>query len=902
MKRRFLSILCIWLTLAAPCWAADLMVRVDTAVTVPVNAFPLTDDTDFKSRETGVAYNASGMDLVWNFQTAAGVTTQTAVTPTTSGTYDWTHAGDGIYYIEIPASGGASINNDTEGTGWFSGVATGVMPWRGPTIQFSPSTVTNAFVDGSEWFRADTRQFNGSNVVQSGGRLQVNADQVEGSDATDQIRDAVVDDATRIDATGLNTLAGHDPGETIMGATDTVTLNPTQGNVSFLEFAITEGLAVSTTDANESAATYTGNGTGHGTLYTSGSGATGDAVRMVAASTTGRGLAAWGTGAAGIDARGTTQGGPGVFIQSASTLANAVRVEGQANGYATVSIASAGTGADAAELFSSGANSAALTLRGGTTGFGDAIRLQPGASGIDVRTASVKAGTVGSTGNDDTHIHLSGLAGANDAWNGYGLVILDISASRSYFRTISDWVDSSDLAEVSSLGFTPVNTDIYWIFPPDTANMLASILGDTNELQTDWANDGRLDLLIDAITGYLDTEVADILVDTGTTLPAAISGISGAYVSQSGTAQAGAAGTITLASGASSVNDYYNYQIVTLTGGTGAGQARIISDYVGSTKVASVNGNWATTPDNTTTYTVTAFGQIPGASAPTTGEIVTAMDSTSTKLADIADDADATFNLIDGAPDAEDAVQDAMTAQGYTEARAAKIDNADAAVSSRLASGSYTAPDNSTIGTINSKLGGITGSGTNTVLGYFRAMMAKASGLTPTDISSGTSFNNVTDSQEGNRDNVGTAGAGLTEVSGGGGGSITIPVNQVPVPLSRTWSIVRTASTGLKGKLPLSTTESASSNLWAIDFAVDLPTNGRLTDINSVEVISGDEAGLTLGEDTEDADDYGVDKAMAKLRITPTTAGTYVLRVSVDYASADGGGSAVADVTLKVAE
>jgi len=46
-------------------------------------------------------------------------------------------------------------------------------------------------------------------------RQPVNAEQIEGSDATDQIRDAVVDDATRIDASALNTLSGHDPGATI---------------------------------------------------------------------------------------------------------------------------------------------------------------------------------------------------------------------------------------------------------------------------------------------------------------------------------------------------------------------------------------------------------------------------------------------------------------------------------------------------------------------------------------------------------------------------------------------------------------------------------------------------------------------------------------------------------------
>lgn len=68
------------------------------------------------------------------------------------------------------------------------------------------------------------------------------------------------------------------------------------------------------------------------------------------------------------------------------------------------------------------------------------------------------------------------------------------------------------------------------------------------------------------------------------------------------TAQAGAAGTITFNSGASAVDDYYKGQIVMLTGGTGAGQFRLITAYVGATKVASVSPNWATNPDNTSTF------------------------------------------------------------------------------------------------------------------------------------------------------------------------------------------------------------------------------------------------------------------------------------------------------------
>src|SRR3990172_242045 len=101
----------------------DLWMDVDTAVTVPVNLLPLLDDADFKSIEPDIVYNQAGMDLVWHFVTTAGVITSTPVTPTTGGNYDWSEMGTdkGVYKIEIPASGGASINNDTEGFGWFTG-------------------------------------------------------------------------------------------------------------------------------------------------------------------------------------------------------------------------------------------------------------------------------------------------------------------------------------------------------------------------------------------------------------------------------------------------------------------------------------------------------------------------------------------------------------------------------------------------------------------------------------------------------------------------------------------------------------------------------------------------------------------------------------------------------------
>jgi hypothetical protein len=126
----------------------DLWMDVDAALAeVPVNLMPLIDDGDFKTIEDAVAYNAAGMDLVWNFTTTAGATTQTAVTPTTIGNYDWVAQGNGMYTIEIPASGGASINNDTEGFGWFTGVCTGVLPWRGPVVGFRAAGLNNLLID-----------------------------------------------------------------------------------------------------------------------------------------------------------------------------------------------------------------------------------------------------------------------------------------------------------------------------------------------------------------------------------------------------------------------------------------------------------------------------------------------------------------------------------------------------------------------------------------------------------------------------------------------------------------------------------------------------------------------------------------------------------------------------------
>lgn len=161
----------------------DIWMDVDSALSeVPVNLMPLIDDTDFKSIEDAVAYNAAGMTLRWHFVTSAGAYTVTSVTPTSGGDYDWTDQGDsGIYTIEIPASGGASINNDTEGYGWFTGKATGVLPWRGPVIGFRAAALNNALCDGGDNLDVNVTQFGGTNGTFSSGRAEVNASHVGGT-------------------------------------------------------------------------------------------------------------------------------------------------------------------------------------------------------------------------------------------------------------------------------------------------------------------------------------------------------------------------------------------------------------------------------------------------------------------------------------------------------------------------------------------------------------------------------------------------------------------------------------------------------------------------------------------------------------------------------------------------
>lgn len=102
-----------------------------------------------------------------------------------------------------------------------------------------------------------------------------------------------------------------------------------------------------------------------------------------------------------------------------------------------------------------------------------------------------------------------------------------------------------------------------------------------------------------------------------------------------GTAQAGAAGTITLAAGASATDDFHNGSWVFISSGTGSGQGRKISDYVGSTKVATIIPNWATNPDNTSVYVIIPEGL----------SVISSTNPIPANIVQVSDDSTAATNL-----------------------------------------------------------------------------------------------------------------------------------------------------------------------------------------------------------------------------------------------------------------
>lgn len=410
---------------------ADLWMDVDAALSeVPVNIFPLLDDTDFKTIEADVNYNATGLSLIWHFVTTAGAYTQTAVTPTnTGGNYDWVEQGNGMFTIEIPASGGATINNNTEGFGWFTGVATGVLPWRGPVIGFRAAALNNALIDGAT--------------------LDVNVTAVaNGAITAAAIADAAIDLATF--------------------AADCKTGSALKANVE----TITAGAINAAAIANAAI----------------------DFATFAADCITGTGLKA---NVESISANAIT-----------ATAINADAITSAKIADDAISAEHINTGAITADAFAADAIVAATLATGALTADAFAANSLIAASfatdvGAEIAAAVWDEALAGHAGAGSAGEALSAAGTAGDPWT---TALPGAYGAGTAGKIIGDNINATVDSRATQTSVDTIDNFL------DTE--VAAILADTNELQVDLTNGGRLDLLIDAI-----------LEDTGTTLDALVKDI-----------------------------------------------------------------------------------------------------------------------------------------------------------------------------------------------------------------------------------------------------------------------------------------------------------------------------------------------------------------------------------------
>ncbi len=214
-------------------------------------------------------------------------------------------------------------------------------------------------------------------------------------------------------------------------------------------------------------------------------------------------------------------------------------------------------------------------------------------------------------------------SGAESAGNGVRLVPFQFSVDDSYMLVFTHqrmYIIKNGVVQTNingsgnnylttSIGSSIVD-DMCWTQSADT---LIVVHPDLQPVQIQRTSDSAwtaTTITFDSIPKYAFN--IDFHTNNGSTLtPSAVSGNVTLTAStthhDSGAAQAGGASTITLKSTASSTDDIYNGMYVTITSGPGVGEIRIIEDYVGSTKVATVTPAWTTQPTSASNYQITTW-------------------------------------------------------------------------------------------------------------------------------------------------------------------------------------------------------------------------------------------------------------------------------------------------------
>ena len=173
--------------------------------------------------------------------------------------------------------------------------------------------------------------------------------------------------------------------------------------------------------------------------------------------------------------------------------------------------------------------------------------------------------------------------------NGSGNDYLTIASLTSAILPQMNWVQSADTVIVVHQDLEPVRilrgaTDSDWTASTITFSFVPKYAFDID------THIPAYNITPSATSGNITLTASGVTTDTGT-------------------AQAGGANTITLKAASSyTTDDAPNGMFIRITAGTGAGQVRHVEDYVAATKVLTVFPAWTTQPDATSNYSVKAFG------------------------------------------------------------------------------------------------------------------------------------------------------------------------------------------------------------------------------------------------------------------------------------------------------
>ena len=464
---------------------------VDTAIVMVVG--PCIDDTDFKTLEEAIAYNAAGMDVSLIVEKTDGTTAVTAITLTTGGTSDWTHKDGGYYEVEITAA-----QNAEEGIAYVRGVCTGVLPFESQRYSIVVANVYDSLTKGTDKLQVDVTQLAG--VTQSLTDLKDFAD------------------------------AGYDPAQNkVQGVVlvDTTTTNTDMVGTNSAALAATALTNITWTDARAAALTDWING-GRLDLI----------LDIIAADTTTDIPALIATAQADLD---TITGTDGVTLATAQALYAPNVVVPDAAGVAATPAEVAAALVDIHLDHLLAANYDPASKPGVATALLNELVENDG--GVSRYTANaleqapsggtnpnVLVDTTIATVTDQTHIILTAGSNDDDAYKDQSVVVYDASDSDyPSVRKCAAYTGATKTVTLDSApDFTMVNGDGTRVFvtaPGTTAPTvgqirvemegagykLALIEADTNELQGDWVNGGRLDLILDIIAADTTTDIPALI-------------------------------------------------------------------------------------------------------------------------------------------------------------------------------------------------------------------------------------------------------------------------------------------------------------------------------------------------------------------------------------------------------